>query len=330
MQATRRGGFMARLTRRLMLAVAAGFSGMSGIPGLGSRASAQTGAPRRGGTLRISVDQAASVIHPLRTRVNPEHMVAELCYSNLTTLTTDMSPLPDLAESWTANTDFTEWTFKLRKGVRFSDGSPCTAKDVAATFVAILDPKTAAPARAIVSVIREAIAVDDETALFRLHTPFADLPATMAYNATRIIPAAIAQGDLGRLSRESIGTGPFKLVSYEPDRLIVVARNEHYFMPGQPYVDRVEIRVYPDNSAETSALLAGDNDLMVITAQSEFGRLKGVRGVDAMQVPSGQFLNVNMACDAKPFSDLRVRKALSLCVDREALVGFVALGAGKP
>ena len=317
---------MGRLTRRVVLAAAAG---LSGISAQGSRVSAQ-GAPRRGGTLRVSVDQAASVIHPLRTRVNPEHMVAELCYSNLTTLTTDMAPLPDLAASWTANTDFTEWTFKLRKGVRFSDGSPCTAKDVAATFVAILDPKTASPARAIVSVIKEAVAVDDETALFRLHTPFADLPATMAYNATRIIPASIAQGDLARLSRESIGTGPFKLLSYEPDRLIVVTRNEHYFIPDQPYVDRVEVRVYPDNSAETSALLAGDNDLMVITAQSEFGRLKGVRGVDAMQVPSGQFLNVNMACDTKPFNDLRVRKALSLCADRDALVGFVALDAGKP
>ena len=72
-------------------------------------------------------------------------MIAELCYSNLTTLTTDMKPLPDLAESWSSNADFTEWTFKLRKGARFSDGSACTAKDVVATYVAILDPKTASP-----------------------------------------------------------------------------------------------------------------------------------------------------------------------------------------
>ena len=95
-------------------------------------------------------------------------------------------------------------------------------------------------------MIKEAVAVDDETVLFRLHAPFADLPATVAYKRRAIIPAAIAQGDLARLSRESIGTGPFKLVSYEPDRLIVVARNEHYFIPEQPYLDRIEIRVYPD------------------------------------------------------------------------------------
>jgi peptide/nickel transport system substrate-binding protein len=313
-------------TRRTVLAATAGLPALLGLP----QVAVSQAKPKRGGTLRISVDQAASVIHPLRTRVNPEHMVAELCYSNLTTLTTDMKPLPDLATSWSSSADFTEWTFKLRSGVKFSDGSPCTAKDVVATYVAILDPKTASPARAIVSVIKEPVAVDDDTVLFRLHAPFADLPATVAFNATRIIPASIAQGDLARLSHESIGTGPFKLVSYEPDRLIVVARNEHYFIPEQPYVDRVEIRVYPDNSAETSALLSGDNDLMVITANSEFPRLKGVGGVDALQVPSGQFLNVNMACDQKPFSDPRMRKALSLCVDREALVGFVALDAGAP
>ena len=300
-------------TRRTVLAATAGLPAILGLP---QGASSQA-APKRGGTLRISVDQAASVIHPLRTRVNPEHMISELCYSNLTTLTTDMKPLPDLAESWSSNADFTEWTFKLRKDVKFSDGSRCTAADVVATYMAILDPKTASPARAIVSVIKEAVADDDGTdgtVLFRLHAPFADLPATVAFSATRIIPAAIAKGDLARLSRESIGTGPFKLVSYEPDRLIVVERNEHYFIPDQPYLDRIEIRVYPDNSAETSALISGDNDLMVITANSEFPRLKGARGVDAMQVPSGQFLNVNMGCDQKPFSDPRMRKALSTSV----------------
>ena len=322
---------MADLMRRSVLTATAGLSlQLFGSPGALAQGKPSGNTPRRGGTLRISVDQAASVIHPLRTRVNPEHMVAELCYSNLTTLTTSMAPLPDLALSWTANADFTEWTFKLRPGVKFSDGSPCTAKDVAATYVAILDPKVASPARSIVSMIKEPVAVDDETVLFRLNTAYADLPATVAVFGTRIIPASIATGDLAKLSRESVGAGPFKLVSYEPDRLIVLERNPHYFMPDQPYLDRIEIRVYPDSSAETSALLAGDNDLMAITAQSEFGRLKNVRGVDAMQVPSGQFLNVNMGCDSKPFSDLRVRKALSLCVDREALVGFVALDAGKP
>src|SRR5476649_2370552 len=188
------GGKMVGLKRRTVLA---GAVGLSGLPGFAATTQAQ-GTPRRGGTLRISVDQAASVIHPLRTRVNPEHMVAELCYANLTTLTTEMAPLPDLALSWSANADFTEWTFKLRPGVKFSDGSPCTAKDVAATYLAILDPKTASPARSIISMIKEPVAVDDETVLFRLNTAYPDLPATVAVFGTRIIFASIATGDLAK------------------------------------------------------------------------------------------------------------------------------------
>src|ERR1700733_15565462 len=98
---------MTGLTRRTVLAGAAGLSALPGFAATGHAQGQTQGTPRLGGTLRFSVDQAASVIHPLRTRVNPEHMVADLCYSNLTTLTTDMAPLPDLASSWSAHADFT-------------------------------------------------------------------------------------------------------------------------------------------------------------------------------------------------------------------------------
>jgi len=310
---------MLNSSRRAVLAASGAIAGA---------AQAQTPTPRRGGTLRISVDQAASVINPLLTRVNPEHLVAELLYSNLTKLKPDMTPEPDLATAWSANAALTEWTFTLRPGARFHDGSACTARDVAATYAAILDARTGSPARAILAGITAVEAVDDATVLIRLAAPTADLPVTVAHTNTRIIPAAIATGDVTRLARAPMGTGPFKLVSYEPDRLIVLARNDAYFIPEQPWLDRIEIRVYPDNSSETSALISGDNDLMVIASQSEYERLRTARGVVAMRTPSGQFLNVNMACDQRPFNDVRVRQALALAVDREALVGFVALGLG--
>lgn len=293
---------------------------------------AQTGAgqkPIQGGVLRVSVNQAASVIHPLMTRVQPEHFVAELCYSNLTKLRADMTAEPDLAESWTANDALTEWTFKIRSGVKFHDGSPCTARDVAASYAAIQKPETASPARAIISVIDKVTAIDDLTVVMKLKSAFADLPTTVAFTSTRIIPAAIAEGDINQLKTKAIGTGPFKLVSYEPDRMIVVEKNEDYFIDGQPYLDRVEVRVYPDAASETSALISGDNDLQLIVSEGEYDRISGASGIDPLDVPSGQFLNVNMRCDQKPFNDIRVRKALSLTVDRDALVGFVALGHGQ-
>lgn len=287
-------------------------------------------APRRGGVLRISVDQAVSVLNPLGSRVNPEYLVAELLYSGLTRLTPKMVAEPDLATGWSANAGLTEWHFTLRKGVTFHDGSPCTAKDVVATFNAILDPKTASPGRTNVGPIDTVTAVDDTTVLFKLKAPYADLPVALAYNNARIIPAAIASGGLDKLAHTAIGTGPFKLVSYEPDRQVVVARNPAYFDPERPHVDRIEVMVYPDPTAEASALLSGDIDLMANTTPSEFPRFSGAPGVVPLRIPSGQFLNVNMGCDQAPFKDVRVRQALALTVDRAAMVGFVAQGYGTP
>ncbi|SED69377.1 peptide/nickel transport system substrate-binding protein [Rhizobiales bacterium GAS191] len=314
---------MTMITRRSALAAGAALTMLPRI------ALAQ-GAPRRGGTLRISVDQAAGVLNPLLTRVNPEYMLSELLYSNLTRLTTKMEVEPDLAESWSANADVSQWTFVLRPNLRFHDGSPCTAKDVASTFKAILDPKTASPARTNVGPIAEVVALDDRTALFKLSTPYADLPTALAYTNARIIPSAIAEGDLTKLAKTAIGTGPFKLVSYEPDRLIVVQRNETYYDAARPYIDRLEIVVYPDPTAESSALISGDTDLIANTPPTEFPRFAGASGVTPLRIPSGQFLNVNMGCDQKPFSDVRVRQALALTIDRKAMVDFCAQGYGTP
>jgi len=315
---------MLEMKRRFFLA------GTAAVLAAPSLSIAQAASPTKGGTLRISVDQAASVIHPLLTRVNPEYLVTELLYSNLTRLKVDMSIEPDLAESWAANDGLTEWTFRLRKGVSFHDGSAFTASDVVATFKAILDPATASPGRNNVGPISDVVAVDDTTVLFKLSGPYADLPVAMAYTNARIIPAAIATGDLKSLSTKAVGTGPFKLVSYEPDRLIVVERNPDYYDPARPYLDRIEVQVFPDISAEGSALIAGDVDIISTIQPTEFLRIDGTDGIDTLRTPSGQFCNINFGCDTAPFNDARVRKAIALTVDREAMVGFVTEGFGTP
>jgi peptide/nickel transport system substrate-binding protein len=316
----------ASLPRRDALKLLGGLGALLGCP-----AAARAGlAPVRGGVLRVSVDQAASVLNPLLARVNPEYLLAELLYSGLTRLAPDMTAEPDLAESWTSTERLDEWTFRLRTDLAFHDGSPCTARDVAASFAAIRDAGTASPARGNIGPVASVTAADERTVIFSLSAPYADLPVALAYTNAKIVPAAIAAGDLGRLAATAIGTGPFKLVSYEPDRLVVVARNPAYYDRGRPYLDRVEVVVHPDATAEASALIAGDTDLLASAQASEFARLAGADGVKGLRVASGQFLNVNMACDQKPFSDARVRQALALAVDREAMVGFVAQGYGTP
>ena len=314
---------MLSVSRRLFLAGTA--IGLAGLPRI-----AFAEAPKRGGMLRMSLDQAASVIHPMLARVNPEYLVTELLYSNLTRLKPDMTVEPDLAISWEPNETSTEWIFKLRPGVTFHDGSPLTSEDVVATINAILDPKTASPGRTNVGPIKEVAAVDPLTVKFTLSGAYADLPVALTYLNARIVPAKVVASDLASLSTTANGTGPFKLVSYEPDRRIVVERNTAYYDPTRPYLDRVELLVYPDRTAEASAMISGEIDLLLTTTPGEYERLAKAGGVKALRTPSGQFLNIILGCDQKPFNDVRVRQALALAVDREATVGFVAGGYGTP
>ncbi|WP_127104988.1 ABC transporter substrate-binding protein [Pararhodobacter zhoushanensis] len=284
--------------------------------------------PEAGGTLRVAVDQAVSVLHPLMTRVNPEYMAAELLYSGLTRLGRDMQAEADLATEWSANDDLTVWTFSLRPGVTFHDGASCTAADVVASFEAILNPDFASPARNNVGPIDSIEAVDDVTVRFTLTSSYADLPVALAYNNARIIPASVIDGSFESLRSEANGTGPFKLVSYEPDRLIVVEKNPDYYDPARPYLDRIEMHVFPDLGAQVSSLMAGDIDMIATVGPNDYLRLEGQDGIDVLRSASGQFCNVNFGTDIEPFNDPRVRRALALTVDREAMVGFMTEGFG--
>ncbi len=314
-----------QIDRRRLLATGTAGLGLLALP----RAT-RAQAAKRGGTLRVGVDQSVAKINPVIVRVNPEYLVAELLYSSLVRLGYDMSPEPDLASGWTNSPDLLEWTFTLRPNLTFHDGSACTAADVVATFEALLDPANASPARPNIGPIAKIAATDATTVVFTLSAPYADLPVALANPNAKIIPAAIAKGGLDRLNREAVGTGPFKLVSFEPERLIVVARNPAYYDPARPVVDKVEVVVYPDMTAQGSALIASDIDLMYMVAPTEYARLQKASGVTALRVPSGQFCNINMACDQKPWNDVRVRQALALTLDRNALVDFVAEGYGTP
>ena len=311
--------------RRGFLAGTASGLALAGAAGLPRPALAQA---RRGGRLRVSVDQAASVLNPILHRVNPEYLLGKLLYSALTRLDMRMAPQPDLAESWHPNDDLTVWDFTLRAGVSFHDGSTLSADDVVATFEKIMDEATGSAARTRIGPVETVEALDARTVRFTLSGPYADLPVALAYTNAKIVPAGIARGDFERLNREAVGTGPFRLVDYDPERIAVVERNPDYHDPERPYLDRVEMVVYPDPTAEAAALMAGDTDLMIRVNPTDYDRVAGADGIAGMRTASGQFLNVNMRCDQPPFDDPRVRKALALAVDRNALVEFAAEGFG--
>jgi peptide/nickel transport system substrate-binding protein len=287
-------------------------------------------ATSKGGTLRVSVNRAPGRLNPLLHRLNSEYLLGELLYSGLTRLGTGMEIVPDLAESWSANAHLTEWTFKIRQGVKFHNGQPATNNDVVTCLTAILDKNTGSPGRRNLGPIESVSAGHGGTVVIKTSVGYGDLPSALAYSTAKIAPADIVKNDFERLSREAIGTGPFKMVSYEPDRLIVVERNADYFIHGLPHVDRVEVMIFPDSSAEMAALVAGEVDIALEIPPADFKRISAEHGITGLRTPSGRFIDVVMANDRKPFSDQRVREALSLTLDRQAMIDMVAEGYGTP
>ena len=311
------------LTRR---GVMFGMAAAGTLPGM---AFGQGGTPQRGGTLRIAHSTRIATLNVLQLSGPAEYPVVDMLYSGLTRLDPDMEPLPDLAAEWSGNDEATEFTFVLRSGVTFHDGTPLTSDDVVATFRAILDPETASPARSVLDMIADIEAVDAQTVRFHLSVPYADFPVSVAHSNARIVSTAALEGSMEDLSTRPNGTGPFRMETYDSARIVRLVRNDDYFVEGLPHLDAVEMHLFPDLAAESANFLSGNVDVMLDVQQAEFARIAAAPGSNALRVDSGRFINVVMRQDQPPFDDVRVRRALAMAVDRDLLVDIILEGLGR-
>ena len=286
--------------------------------------------PKRGGTLKISHSTRIATMNPLQLSGPAEYPAIDMLYSGLTRIGPDSTPIPDLAESWDVNADATQFSFKLRQGVTFHDGSPFTSADVKDTFEAILNPETASPARSVLDMIAAVETPDDHTAVFKLKASYADFPVSTAHANARIVSSEALAGELSAIDANPNGTGPFKMESYDSSRMLRLVKNENYYNKDKPYLDAVELHLFPDLAAESANFLSGNMDVMLNVQQADFERIASAPGVNALRVPSGRFINVVMRQDQPPFDDLRVREAMALAVDRGLLVDIILEGLGRP
>lgn len=287
------------------------------------------GTPRAGGVLRLSVNERPNTLNPFRHINNAEYMLGALLYSGLTRLAPAMGPVPDLATSWDANADQTQWTFHLRRGARFQTGQEVTSADVVATIEKILDPKTASPGRLNIGPIDRVTAADPYTVVFHLSSPYADLPVALTYMNAKVLPREVIERRYDEAATHAFGSGPFQLQEFVPGSVARVVKNPNYFLPDRPYLGGVEQVVYPDPTAEVAAFLRGETDFIATLPYAEYNRVKSTAGVQVLATKSGTFLNVVMRCDQPPFHDIRVRKALQAVVDRNQVVQAVLEGLGS-
>lgn len=255
-----------------------------------------------------------------------EYMVNGLLYDNLVLLNSDFELVPCLAVSWEASADASEWTFHLRQGVVFFDGSPFEANDVVYTFQRILDPDIGSPGRTSIGPLEKVIAVNSMTVKFVLRSPYAEFPTELTKRWGRIVP----EGANDELATIPNGTGPFRLTEWIVGSHITLDANQNYWDPETPGVERITINFFPDPVAEINAFETGELDLIAEVPIDLYDQVKRVPGVQVEEIAAGSWIPMIMRTDTPPFDDPRVRLAVKYCIDRQAFVDTAMRGHGIP
>jgi peptide/nickel transport system substrate-binding protein len=227
----------------------------------------------------------------------------------------------DLAESWSISADHKTYTFKIRKGVKFHDGSILTARDIKASYDKIIFPPPGVVSirQGHYLVVEKVEAPDDPTVVFRLKRPSASFLATLASPFNYIYKADILAKDPKWYEKNIMGTGPFRFVEHVAGSHWVGKRNEDYFIKGRPYLDGYRSIHIKDDAARVAAIRAGRvTGSFTYNPPSQRDDLVRALGdkikVEEISSSSGILAIIN--CEKKPFNDPRLRRAMTLAFDR--------------
>ena len=295
-------------------------------------------------TLTIGAGAPVTTTDPHFHNVGPNNALTMHIFDRLVERDGRSRPHPSLAESWRPVSD-TEWEFKLREGVTWHDGRPFTAEDVVFTFSRVPNvPNSPGGFGGFLRAIARTEVKDPLT--LRIHTrqPHPLLPLDLA--SVSIISRHAGEGmatEDYNSGRAAIGTGPYRLVSYRAGDRVELQRNDAYFGGREPWA-RVNYRMILNDAARTAALLAGDVDLIEQIPTSDLARLRRESRVTVTEAPSLRTVymapdysrdggtplvtdNAGTPLPVNPFKDVRVRRALSMAINRDALVERVMEGA---
>jgi peptide/nickel transport system substrate-binding protein len=228
---------------------------------------------------------------------------------------------PNLAESWTANADRTEWTFKIRQGVECHGGyGPFTAEDAAYSLNRAADKARSAFAGDM-APIASAQAVDPTTLKVTLKEPIPSLLGLLANYHGGMMVCKKAAEELGdEFSRKPIGTGPFAFVEYAPQQYVKLAANKSYFR-GTPRIDEITYRYMPSDATRDLALQSGEIDMAFGRQTDQWvERMRKQEGVKVLAIEPAELNALHLNIKAKPLDDIRVRQAIAHAIDRKAMV----------
>ena len=289
------------------------------LGGLGTARSVVAQAPVSGGSLTFAAGADPDSLDPQNTQSNPGEQVNRMMYENLVRFNAKMQVEPALAESWTQSPDGLVWTFELRKGIRFHDGTPFDAKAVKYFFDRVLGDEKPFKASLYTPFVQGAQVVDDHTVRVTLKQPFAAFLFRLAHSAGGIVSPAAHQKYGKDLTLHPVGTGPFKFKEWVKSDHVTLERNDGYW-GGKPLLDSVVVKTVREDAARVLMLEAGDADLILNIPPEDITRLRKDPRFAIESIPTARALYVVINVKKKPFDDVRVRQALNYAVNRESIV----------
>jgi len=288
--------------------------------------------PAYGDTLiEASIGEPSNLL-PVLSSDSASSAINGLVYSSLVRYDKNLVLEGELAESWEISPDNLTITFHLRPGVTFHDGQPLTSADVLFTYQLYIDPNTPTAYAESYKQVARAEAPDPLTFRVSYSKPYA--PALESWGMP-VLPRHLLTGvDITKspLSREPVGSGPYRFVEWKPGEKVVLEANPNYF-EGSPYIKRVVYRVIPDMSTQFLELQSGSLDYMGLTPiqyQTQTDTPAFIRRFNKYSYLTFSYTYLGYNLRRPLFQDVRVRQALSYAINKQEIVDGVLLGLGQP
>ncbi|HEY8382046.1 MAG TPA: ABC transporter substrate-binding protein [Microvirga sp.] len=279
-------------------------------------------------TLEVAIDQSPAGLDPhIITAFSSFMVVNGTIYEGLTAIGKDLSVGPGLAESWTVSPDGKTYTFKIRSGVKFHDGSAMDANDAAATFRRVQSKEIASPLASRLASVESVTATDAQTLELKLKEPAAPLLSSLATIA--IVPAEV-ETNKDALQKAPVGTGPFKFQEWQPNGFIQLAKHDGYWQSGAPKLSGVKFNIVPESATRQVGLTNGQYALLPNIDAATALQLKGKPNVKLAETLELAYTLIGMNVSKPPFDNPKVREALNTAINRQEIVDAALFGAGVP
>ncbi|EKN70955.1 hypothetical protein BABA_03809 [Neobacillus bataviensis LMG 21833] len=315
------------LVLALLIVAGCSLNSSSSVKTNDSTAESKEGAtPKKGGQLNIAFDTDISNYDPLQGNSGNDHALLYPVYDTLVNFNAQLEPEPGLAESWDIPDDKTI-ILHLKKGVTFHDGTPFDAEAVKFNIERAIAPDSKVSDLKNVESVE---VIDPQTAKLKLKQPDSSIILALSDRSGMMVSPTAVQKYGKDFGQNPVGTGPYKLANWVRNSEIVLEANEKYWQAGLPYLDKINLKIMPDENSRLNALKSGQVQLFWNVSPDNTQSLKNDKNIVLNSKMKVAFQNMYINTKLAPFDKKEVRQALQYAIDREAIVNALTFGEGEP